>query len=112
MIRVAIRGGVAAREALAVLPGVAAVEVEETRRRNARPRSTARRTATRARTSSGSPSQKGWVLRELGREAMTLEDVFVRLTRHDEAVPAEEPVAAEPSSRLVAARRRRRGAAS
>ncbi len=37
------------------------------------------------------------MLRELGREAMTLEDVFVRLTRHDEAVPAEEPVAAEPS---------------
>ena len=97
VVRVAIRGAVAAREALAALPGVAAIEVEE------------RADETRARLTcapEGDPRedvfrlavQKGWVLRELGREAMTLEDVFVRLTRHDEAAPAEEPIAAEPSS--------------
>jgi len=28
---------------------------------------------------------RGWVLRELAREAVSLEDVFVRLTRHEEA---------------------------
>ena len=33
--------------------------------------------------------EKGWVLRELGRESMTLEDVFVRLTRHEEAAAPE-----------------------
>jgi hypothetical protein len=43
--------------------------------------------------------EKGWVLRELSRASMSLEDVFVRLTRHDEAdaatrVAAEEPAAA------------------
>ena len=39
------------------------------------------------------PSRQGWVLRELSREAMTLEDVFVRLTRQDEApaAPADAP---------------------
>jgi len=90
VVRVAIRGAVAAREALAALPGVAAIEVEE------------RADETRARLTcapQGDPRedvfrlavQKGWVLRELGREAMTLEDVFVRLTRHDEAAPAEAP---------------------
>jgi len=97
VIRVAIRGVVAAREALAALPGVAAVEVEETSdetrvRLSCAPEADPREDVFRL------AVQKGWVLRELGREAMTLEDVFVRLTRHDEAAPAEEPVAAEPSS--------------
>jgi len=97
VIRVAIRGAVAAREALAVLPGVAAVEVEETAdetrvRLTCAPASDPREDVFRL------AVQKGWVLRELGREAMTLEDVFVRLTRHDEAVPPEAPVAAEPPS--------------
>ena len=97
VIRVTIRGTVAAREALSVLPGVAAVEVEETTdetrvRLTCAPEGDPREDVFRL------AVQKGWVLRELGRESMTLEDVFVRLTRHDEAVPAEEPVTAEPSS--------------
>jgi hypothetical protein len=37
---------------------------------------------------------KGWVLKELAREALSLEDVFVRLTRREEAV--EPAAAAEP----------------
>ena len=41
------------------------------------------------------------MLRELAREALTLEDVFVRLTRHDET-------AARPARRPRAGRRGRR----
>src|SRR5262249_60941841 len=40
---------------------------------------------------------KGWVLRELTREAVSLEDVFVRLTHHEEteAAPAERAAEGE-----------------
>jgi hypothetical protein len=38
--------------------------------------------------------QSGWILRELSRETVSLEDVFVRLTHRDEAVPAAEEVPA------------------
>jgi hypothetical protein len=31
------------------------------------------------------------VLRELARESLSLEDVFVRLTRHDDLEPAQVP---------------------
>jgi len=83
-VRVVILGGPEAREALAGVPGVAGVEVEvaagETRARvlcapGADPREEIFRLAV----------ARGWVLRELGREALSLEDVFVRLTRHEEA---------------------------
>ena len=79
-----MRGRVAAREALEALPGVASLEIEEsseeTRVRilclqGSDPREDVFRAAVAA----------GWVLRELSREALTLEDVFVRLTRHEEA---------------------------
>ena len=42
--------------------------------------------------------EKGWVLRELGREALTLEDVFVRLTRHEEAAAEAAVAATEPDA--------------
>ena len=88
-LRTAWKGSVAVRDGLAKLPGVSAVEVEEsageTRARihclpGADPREDVFRLAV----------ENGWVLRELAREALTLEDVFVRLTRHDEgaATPA------------------------
>jgi hypothetical protein len=35
---------------------------------------------------------RGWVLRELAREGVTLEDVFVRLTRHEDVPPESEPL--------------------
>ena len=82
VVRVAVRGNVPAREALAHLPGVTEVDIEEapgeTRARvlcaaNADPREEIFRLAV----------ERGWVLRELSREALSLEDVFVRLTRHD-----------------------------
>jgi ABC-2 type transport system ATP-binding protein len=97
VVRVVMRGAPAGvREALAALPGVTAVEVEEGPGE------------TRARLTCGAESdpsedafrvavEKGWVLRELGREAMTLEDVFVRLTRREEAAPAEAAASSEPS---------------
>ena len=77
----------AVHDGLARLPGVSAVEVEEsageTRARilclpGADPREDVFRLAV----------ENGWVLRELAREALTLEDVFVRLTRHDEVAAA------------------------
>ena len=94
VVRAVFRGSVRVAEALSALPGVVSVDFEESP------------LETRARLSCAAESdpredvfrlavEKGWVLRELGREAMTLEDVFVRLTRHDEAVPEETAPAAE-----------------
>jgi ABC-2 type transport system ATP-binding protein len=97
VVHVTLRGSVAAQAALAAVPGVSSVELEEapgeTRARvlciqGEDPREEIFRLAV----------EKGWVLRELSRAAMSLEDVFVRLTRHDEVAgappPAEEPAAA------------------
>ena len=87
VVRAAFAGRVEAHGALAGLPGVLSVSEEpgedETRVRlecapGADPREEVFRTAV----------SRGWVLRELTREAVSLEDVFVRLTRHEEP-PAE-----------------------
>jgi ABC-2 type transport system ATP-binding protein len=89
VVRAAFAGAVAAREALAALPGVAAVSEEvadgETRVRleceaGADPREDVFRAAV----------AKGWILKELARESLSLEDVFVRLTRHEDAAPAAD----------------------
>ena len=93
-VRAAFAGAVDAREALERLAGVTSVAQEsadgETRVRiecavEADPREDIFHTAV----------ARGWVLRELTREALSLEDVFVRLTRHDEAegeaAPPETP---------------------
>jgi ABC-2 type transport system ATP-binding protein len=94
VVRVVFRGAPGgAREALGALGGVASVEVDE------RPGETLARLSCAA---DSDPREavfqlaveRGWVLRELGREAMTLEDVFVRLTRREEAPPAT-PAAAD-----------------
>ncbi len=100
-VRVVVRGAVAAREAVEGLAGVTAVEASEapgeTRLRlvcahGADPREDVFRLAV----------ERGWVLRELARETLSLEDVFVRLTRHEEPAAAAEPVPAagpgEPAS--------------
>jgi ABC-2 type transport system ATP-binding protein len=92
VVRASFSGAVDAREALANVPGVAAVSQEsvdgETRVRlecaaGADPREDIFRTAV----------ARGWVLRELVREALSLEDVFVRLTQHEEPAPEREPAA-------------------
>jgi ABC-2 type transport system ATP-binding protein len=100
VVRAVFGGAVPAQEGLAALEGVTSVAVEdgpgETRvRLTCTPDSDPREDVFRF------AVEKGWVLRELAREAMTLEDVFVRLTRHDEAAslqdagPVAEPAAPE-----------------
>ena len=99
VVRIAFRGNVPARDPLARVAGVEGVEIEEapdeTRARilcaqGADPREEIFRLAV----------ERGWVLRELTREALSLEDVFVRLTRH-ETEPAAAPVPdAEPGAQL------------
>jgi ABC-2 type transport system ATP-binding protein len=90
VVNAAFRGDVAAREAVGALPGVVAVE------------QTGGDGETRVRVECVEGADlseeifhiavsRGWVLRELTREALSLEDVFVRLTRHDEPEPAEAP---------------------
>jgi ABC-2 type transport system ATP-binding protein len=97
-VRAAFRGLVPAREELLRIPGV--TEVEET----------AGEAETRVRVHGGPDAElteeifrlavaRGWVLRELARETVSLEDVFVRLTHHDEtaAPEAASPEAPAPS---------------
>ncbi len=101
VVRVAFRGAPSgAKEALAAVDGVAAVDVEEgpgeTRARltcaaESDPREDVYRLAV----------EKGWVLRELGREAMTLEDVFVRLTQREEAGQTGTEAEAEAGPKAV-----------
>jgi ABC-2 type transport system ATP-binding protein len=102
VVRATFAGMVDAREALENVPGVAAVSQEpadgETRVRvecvaGADPRDDVFRTAV----------ARGWVMRELVREALSLEDVFVRLTRQEEPVPEAEPGAAETPEEPAAA---------
>jgi ABC-2 type transport system ATP-binding protein len=97
VVRATYKGSVPAREALAGLAGVASVDIEdvpgETRARILCLQGSDPREAIFL-----SAVDHGWVLRELSREAMTLEDVFVRLTRHDEPAPAPAVAAGEDSS--------------
>ena len=85
-MRASFAGQIDAREPLSGLPGVTAVSEAsadgETRVRlecatGTDPREDVFRTAV----------ARGWVLRELVLEAVSLEDVFVRLTRHEEVAP-------------------------
>jgi ABC-2 type transport system ATP-binding protein len=98
IVRVALSGNVDTREALAGLPGVITVSQEseegETRVRlecatDADPREEIFRTAV----------AHGWTLRELARERLSFEDVFVRLTRHEDVRPEAEP--APPAEEVV-----------
>jgi len=97
MVRAAFRGEVPVAEALGSVPGVTSVEVEsdgsETRARIAcAPGADPREDVYRLAVSSS------WVLRELTLEAVSLEDVFVRLTRHDEAAAPAAVAATEPDA--------------
>ena len=95
VVRAAFAGAVVAREVLSAVPGVTAVSEEsgdgETHVRlecaaGSDPREDVFRTAV----------ARGWTLRELVRESVSLEDVFVRLTHHEEVAP-ESAAAAGPS---------------
>ncbi len=100
VVRAVFKGDVAVREALAGLTGVARVEEERAAGE------------TRARLEclpDADPSEdifhlavaRGFVLRQLSREALSLEDVFVRLTRHDEVAPAPAEESAAPTPEAV-----------
>jgi ABC-2 type transport system ATP-binding protein len=89
IVRASFAGRVDAQEPLARLPGVISVSQEsdgdETRVRlecaaDADPREEIFRAAV----------SRGWTLRELARERLSLEDVFVRLTKHEDVRPEEE----------------------
>ncbi|MEO8432006.1 MAG: ABC transporter ATP-binding protein [Acidobacteriota bacterium] len=101
-VRVSIRGAVEAGAAIRAIPGVTAVD------------ESAGEGETLLRVHTGEDADvaedifrlavaRGWTLRELARESVSLEDVFVRLTHHDDAAGAagesenvpEEPAASE-----------------
>jgi len=111
VVRAAFRGEVSSVEALGAIPGVVSAQqtpgVGETR--------------VRVECAEGAEVSeeifrlavsKGWVLRELSRESVSLEDVFVRLTHHEEAEAAppeeaasgEEPPAGEAPEEAAASR--------
>ena len=95
MVRAVFRGAVAAREALGGLPGVVGGRARDRPPGRRGCGSTASQGADPRRTIFRLAVEKGWVLRELAREALSLEDVFVRLTRRDEAAP-EAPARPRP----------------
>src|SRR5215831_8889760 len=87
VVRAAFKGDVAAREALLGLPGVVSAEAS----------SSDGETRARVECSDTDLSEEvfrlavsqGWVLRELSPDVVSLEDVFVRLTRHESAAADE-----------------------
>ncbi|MFN2385387.1 MAG: ATP-binding cassette domain-containing protein [Thermoanaerobaculia bacterium] len=90
IVRVAIKGSVAARGHVEDLPGVVRVEED----------GAAGETRLRIEGSPGTDLSEeifrlavaeGWVLRELTRDTVSLEDVFVRLTRQEETRVVTEP---------------------
>ncbi len=89
VVRAAFKGSIDVRPALERLAGIVKIDEEQG----------PEETRVRLECSAGAdPSEEifhlavanGWVLRELAREALSLEDVFVRLTRHEETGPAPE----------------------
>src|SRR5262244_2870103 len=96
VVRAAFRGIVEAVEPLASLPGVVSAE-ETPADGETRVRVECAEGADVAEEIFRVAVSKGWVLRELTREAVSLEDVFVRLTHHEEteAAPAERSAEGE-----------------
>jgi ABC-2 type transport system ATP-binding protein len=96
VVRASFAGAVGAREALAALPGVTAVS-EETGDGETRVRLECEAGADVREEVFRVSVARGWILRELLRESLSLEDVFVRLTRHEEVPPeAGVSVSEEP----------------
>jgi gliding motility-associated transport system ATP-binding protein len=102
VVRATFGGTVGAREALAALPGVTAVSEEagdgETRvRLECEAGADLREDVFRAAVA------RGWILRELLRESLSLEDVFVRLTRHEEVAAGAEIATPSPAEEIAPA---------
>jgi ABC-2 type transport system ATP-binding protein len=101
VLRVALKGRVHAAPRVQALGGVVAVEEEES----------AGETRLRVECAAGSDLAEdvfrlavaeGWVLRELVRDVVSLEDVFVRLTRQEPVPQEPEPVTPSPSGEEAA----------
>jgi ABC-2 type transport system ATP-binding protein len=90
VVRAVFKGDVAVRDALAGLPGVVSV-VEERASGETRARLECLPDADPSEEIFHVAVARGFVLRQLTREALSLEDVFVQLMRHDEAAPAGAP---------------------
>ena len=86
VFRASFRGSVAAREALAALPGVIAV-AEDAGEAGTSVRLECAPDADPAEAIFQTAVSKGWVLRELRRDVPSLEEVFVRLTQHQDLPP-------------------------
>ena len=86
--RAVFSGSVATREALAALPGATAVE-EEPGDDETRVRVECAPDADLSEAIFHTAVSKGWVLRELKREELSLEEIFVRLTQYQEVAPIE-----------------------
>jgi ABC-2 type transport system ATP-binding protein len=102
VVHAAFRGAVAARDAVGALPGVVAVE-ETGGDGETRLRVECAEGADLSEEIFHVAVARGWVLRELSREALSLEDVFVRLTRHDDGEPAPVPEGAKTAPEEEAA---------
>ena len=94
--RASFRGSVAAGEALAALPGVTGV-LEIPAEKETRVRLECAIDADPAEAIFQMAVAKGWVLRELTRDEPSLEEVFVRLTQHQD-IPAEASASAEATA--------------
>jgi ABC-2 type transport system ATP-binding protein len=93
VVRAALKGTVAARAEIEKLPGVVAVQ-ETPSDGETRVRVECLPEADLVEDIYHLAVARGWVLRELTRDVASLEDIFVRLTRHDET---EASAAAEPT---------------
>jgi ABC-2 type transport system ATP-binding protein len=101
VLSAAFRGTVPAREALAQLPGVTSVE-EHAGEKETRVRLECEPDADPSEAVFQMAVSKGWVLRELSRDQLSLEEVFVRLTQRqaaaaEAAAPVAEPAAEPPA---------------
>ena len=96
ILTAAFRGAVSAREALGALPGVIAVE-EAATEKETRVRLECAPDADPSEAVFATAVSKGWVLRELSRDQLSLEEVFVRLTQSQE-VPSSAEASAEPAA--------------
>jgi ABC-2 type transport system ATP-binding protein len=95
IVRAAFKGEVAAQEALGSLQGVVSAQVSPADGET-RIRVECAEGAEVAEDIFRLAVSKGWVLRELSRESLSLEDVFVRLTHHEEASPSAQATAGQP----------------
>jgi len=101
VFRATFKGDVAAREALADLAGVTAVE-EQSGEKETRVRLECAQDADPSEAVFQTAVSRGWVLRELTRDELSLEEVFVRLTQRQDLPAASAEAPADTSAEAPA----------